>query len=541
MRLLHLIKYSVVAAACITVASCQFNTQAERSNTITLLTVNDIYRIAGVDSGTRGALSRVRQIRKELEAKHPDLIVLHAGDILYPSLMSRMYDGEQMIDVLNGLDGDFEAFDARFMVTFGNHEFDKSELKHAQLLNARIAESQFDWLGTNIHFMDDAQGVSIGNNSHVKSYRMLEANGLKVGVFSVTTDVKDPAYVTAFEGHSSTARKMTAQLRKQGADLVIALTHLMVSEDKAILEELGQDGPDLIIGGHEHQKQVHTVNGRLIIKADADARTAALVTVTPQSGQAPIVDHQFLDLDQNVAVDSLVEKRTLSWQSRFDQEFCQQNESEPGCLDEQLVEAGVVIQAEELTIRRFETNIGNWFMDQARAYYQEEGAQIAFINSGSLRLNQDLASGTMITRRHLEEMFPYPNTLYLIEINGAILKEVINRSISHWTGNGWWLQISGFSFQFDPDSGNVDQLVLVTDQGTIPVTDEMKIKAVTNDFLLDANFSQDGYTMLNQSMVQKTDKSARGLKELSFEGLSALKGTIFKPQIEGRIINTKYK
>ena len=110
------------------VAVSQVALSAERG--FTILAVNDVYRIAGVDEGQRGGIARVRSLRAELEREHPDLLVLHAGDILFPSLISRLYDGRQMIDVLNLLDGDALGFDTRMFVTFGNHEFDKRKVKH---------------------------------------------------------------------------------------------------------------------------------------------------------------------------------------------------------------------------------------------------------------------------------------------------------------------------------------------------------------------------------------------------------------------------
>src|SRR5688572_9892594 len=51
-----------------------------------LLAINDVYRIEGVDGGEAGGLARLRSLRAELEREHPDLLVLHAGDLLFPSL-----------------------------------------------------------------------------------------------------------------------------------------------------------------------------------------------------------------------------------------------------------------------------------------------------------------------------------------------------------------------------------------------------------------------------------------------------------------------
>ena len=99
---------------------------AREPRTVTFLAINDIYRLEGVAENTSGGLTRVRTLRKAIERDAPNAILLHAGDFLSPSLVSRMFKGAQMIDVLNNLDGDANAFDARMFVVFGNHEFDES-------------------------------------------------------------------------------------------------------------------------------------------------------------------------------------------------------------------------------------------------------------------------------------------------------------------------------------------------------------------------------------------------------------------------------
>ena len=83
-----------------------------------LLLINDTYRIEGDPSSDRGGFARVRTLRAELERQHGEVLVLHAGDFLFPSFLSRTYKGAQMVDVLGLLDGDAEAADERLLVTF---------------------------------------------------------------------------------------------------------------------------------------------------------------------------------------------------------------------------------------------------------------------------------------------------------------------------------------------------------------------------------------------------------------------------------------
>jgi 2',3'-cyclic-nucleotide 2'-phosphodiesterase (5'-nucleotidase family) len=227
-----------------------------KEKTFIILAINDVYRIEGLNDGKYGGLAKVRSLRAELEQKYPDLLLLHAGDMLFPSLLSKKYKGEQMIDMLNLLDNDSKAPDNRMLVTFGNHEFDDRKLDDARTLKMRVEESQFRWLGSNIEFASGSDGRPLVEANNLVDSVIQESGGIKVGVFSLTTDDTRPEYVAEFAEPEITARRMTAQLRQQGAEVVVALTHLPIDEDIAVLRKLGADGPDLIIGGHEHNNLI---------------------------------------------------------------------------------------------------------------------------------------------------------------------------------------------------------------------------------------------------------------------------------------------
>jgi len=522
-------------------AACAQPPKPGDSGTVTFLTLNDVYRIEGVDGGTAGGIARLATLRQQLAAEDPGLIVLHAGDFLYPSLLSRSYDGAQMIDVLNRIDGEPEAFDERFFVTFGNHEFDKSALKHAPLLDARVEESAFTWLASDIDFAEDAQGATLIAAGNLVERALIEANGVTVGLFSITTDVKRPDYVTAFADPVETARAETAALRADGAELVVALTHQSVEEDLALLSALGEAGPDLIIGGHEHNRLQREAAGRWVIKADADLRTAAVVTVKPRPGRAPLVAASFPTLSgSDPAPDPAVEAAVADWLKRQDAAYCAEDyELPPGCLDAPLGKAGVTLVAEEIEIRKYETNLGDWVLDQALAATQPEGTQIAFLNAGSLRLNQNVAQGTVITRRMLDELFAYDNELRLIRVSGAMLQQMIERSVEQWEGNGWFLQIAGFAYRYDPATGTVGDLTLLTPQGPRPIRPDDEFLAVTNDFLTDPQYGQDGYTMLTPDRLVPLKRKVPSLRDLVIAALQNAGPAGIAPALDGRICNTE--
>src|SRR3954452_21395724 len=89
--------------------STRSTSQSQRR--LTFITVNDVYQLEGVAGGIKGGLNRLRTLRTWIEQDGANAILLHAGDFLAPSLTSKVFKGEHMIDVLNPMDGDGAAFD----------------------------------------------------------------------------------------------------------------------------------------------------------------------------------------------------------------------------------------------------------------------------------------------------------------------------------------------------------------------------------------------------------------------------------------------
>ena len=509
-----------------------------RERTALLLAINDVYRIEGVENGTAGGLARVRALRAELEREHPDLLLLHAGDFLFPSFASRLFEGEQMVTVLNALDGDPAAFDERMLVTFGNHEFDKGKTKNAAMLDRRIEESQFRWLDGNITFAAGQDGQPLIAAQNLERDRIVESGGIRLGIFGITIPTLGVEYVKDFEGPEAAVRELTADLRARGAEVVVAVTHLNAADDRKLLADLPVPaGPDLIIGGHDHEHMAFQVGGRWVLKADADARTATIARLTLGPDGRLRVEHELRRLaGDSPRPDPAVQALVDSWQAKHETMFCTQEKAPSRCLEEVYGHAQVPLVAEENKIRGQETNLGDWIADRMVEAFAGCGAQAAFINSGSLRLNQDLAAGP-VTRRHVEELFAYPTPLYLLKIDGATLKKVAEQATRGWPGSGSWLQIAGFAFVHDSSARTARQVTLLTPQSARAVRDDETILAVTGDYLINPDIGdQDGYQMLDQNqVVDGCAANGQDLKKIVEAALQRAEPQGIAPRIEGRI------
>jgi len=149
--------------------------------------------------------------------------VTFGGDLLSPSFMSGLTQGRQMIDMLNGLEVDY--------ATLGNHEFDFGP----SVLRERMAESQFVWLTTSVR---EDNGKPFGGGSATAIRRI---GRVTIGFFSVlsldTASRSNPGTHVIFLSPIEAADEAVKALRTHGVDVVVALTHEPVADDKKLIRQ----------------------------------------------------------------------------------------------------------------------------------------------------------------------------------------------------------------------------------------------------------------------------------------------------------------
>lgn len=192
-------------------------------------------------AGRGGFLRRVAMI-KEQRQQHPDLLLFDSGDFSQGSAFYTMFKGEVEVGLMNEM-----GYDA---ATLGNHEFDfgldnlASRIRQA---NFPIVCSNFDCTGTQL------EGL-------LKPYIVIKRNGVKIGVFALSPNLKGLVFDAYHEGitfldPAETAQKYIDKLRKEEkCDLVICISHLGWEEadytDGQMLSLT--EGCDLVLGGHSH-------------------------------------------------------------------------------------------------------------------------------------------------------------------------------------------------------------------------------------------------------------------------------------------------
>lgn len=506
-----------------------------------ILAINDVYRIAGSDRGVAGGMARVRALRSEVERQYPDLLMLHAGDFLSPSFLGNTYKGEQMVHLMNLLDGDPQANtpDNRLFATFGNHEFDDTNCatdKDGPLADL-VRMSEFTWLAGNLKFEQAGAGcknlAGVAGAANIIGNRIVMSGGLRVGLYGMILPEKEylpvmetvPAPNDVDDADLYSLQMISCRhvldLRNRRADVIVALTHLTIEQDQALLglkpdsaaiEEPPCDAfPDLIVGGHDHHYMAVPERNPLIFKADSDALSANVITVEKKTDGMLGIKHKRIGLDETRPSDPLMKLATDLWLLRHDEQFCARRQKDEGlldsevlggkCLKEVLATLGSEVRMEELTNRNGEGGFTDWIADQVRV---ASGVDVVIFNSGGFRLNDNLAAGKEFTRRHLEEMLPFGGTLVVRELPARQVFEALRYGVSQ-RGEGAWPHMSGLTVELGADNKSLKRAKLQQANGDIIALTSSTTGTVTvasTSYLMAGN---DGYSFSPADCAGKAD------------------------------------
>jgi 5'-nucleotidase len=193
-----------------------------------------------------GGVARRAALIESIRNENPNVLLLDAGDIFQGTPYFNYYGGELEFKLMSMMKYD--------LATIGNHDFDNGiEGLYKQLPNA-----EFEFVSANYDFKNTIM------DGYVKPYKILNKNGIKVGVFGLGIKLdglvdKKSYKETIYNSPLEVAQDMSRILKHEHkCDLVICLSHIgykykdepdKISDTK--LAGLTKD-IDLIIGGHTH-------------------------------------------------------------------------------------------------------------------------------------------------------------------------------------------------------------------------------------------------------------------------------------------------
>jgi 5'-nucleotidase len=512
--------------------------EAPPGKRFSILQLNDVYKVEGLEHMRVGGLARVRTLRRQLEAEGTPVLVLHAGDLLGPSVMSKYLRAAPMIRCLNLLDGDAAAFDPRLVVIPGNHELDD---KDPGLLLGRMAQSDFEWVTSNVLYRTSkgAKGRPLSERlRHVHETLVVDLGGVKVGILGVTTDVQARDYVDYGYDHATidkTIRSSLDALARDGARVTIAVTHEDMAEDVRVAKAFPEIA--LVVGGHEHFFQTRQIGNAWITKGDSDARSVVVIDVTVPPEGAIEAKPRRVFLGPDVAPDPLVEAEAKASLA----ELAKAIKAETGRdMDEAVATTENLLEGVEPAVRSRETALGDLLADVVKGRMETD---VAFLNGGAIRNNDDIPAGSPITAYDMEGIFYFDNELVAFELTGAEILELLRKSVSEaHAGHGRFLQVSGIRFKYHVGGTPEAPTAKVGPEdvaiGGEPLDLAKKYSCGSSDYVW-KNGSHDGYGIFSlgrgKTSPKLLERPKTSWRRATEEWLAALPGHRVTTKIDGRI------
>jgi 5'-nucleotidase len=496
--------FALAPVAFDSVRSVTAQEQRECPVRVTLLQVNDVYQFAPVDGGKSGGLGRVLTLRKQIMAESPHTIFMLAGDTISPSIESNTYKGSQMIEAWNAIGLDY--------ATFGNHEFDFGP----DVLRKRMDESKFKWLAANVS--DKKTGKLFGDTPE---FIIREFEGVKIGIFGIvlreTLQTSRPGPDVDIGDPCLAAARVVPKIRAAGAQVIVALTHLAMNDDKQLAR---CSGVDVIIGGHEHTLLESMSGHAPIFKMTADARELGRIdlNISKSTGKLESIDWQVIPVTDQVKEDAA---------------FAPLNEKYGPLLKslEQVIgRAAVELNIKSADVRTRETNMGDFITDVFR---QATGADVALVNGGSIRADTTISPGVM-TKRDVLSMLPFNNRVVKIQISGAVLRTALEygvASIGQEAQPGRFPQVSGIRFAYDAGRKAGARLTSVMVNGKALDDRQTYTLAATSYVVIDAG---DGYDMFKGAKLLITPEQGPSESDILQKAIASVPS--IAPKVEGRIM-----
>jgi len=476
--------------------------QTEKSVKITILQLNDLYDITPVEQGKKGGLARVATLRDRIAKDSPNTVLVVAGDFLSPSTMSSLFQGVQMVALFNAVGVN--------LATFGNHEFDYGE----DVTLERMNQSRFTWVSANV--LDPKTGLPFGG---AVPFTLWDFDGVRVAFFGLTT----PETSTLSKGARSikflppiqAAKDAVARAQRLKADVVVALTHQDMADDKQLAAAV--PGIDLILGGHEHVPLDAKVGQTQILKTGSDAVNLGRIDVTVTKG--PSTRRVETKWELIPVTDQVPDKPEVAALVK------QYETAMAGRLNVIVGETRLPLDTRNDIVRTQESAVGNLIADLIRAAVQ---ADVALVNGGGIRGNTVIPAG-QLTRGDVLKIMPFANKIVKIDVTGETLRAALESGLSqHERTAGRFPQVSGIRYTFDPKRPAGSRLVSVTVGGQ-PLEPKQRYTLATFEFILGGG---DGYTMMKEGTVLVRAEMGPMDSDVILE---RLKAEPIAPVLDGRI------
>ncbi|OQY52161.1 MAG: NAD nucleotidase [Candidatus Parabeggiatoa sp. nov. 2] len=508
-----------------------------------LVAENYTLKFNGVETSVKlGGFARVAAKINELRGRLENPLILHIGDAVQGTLYYTLFKGDADVELMNTVG--FDAF------ALGNHEFDDGNAVLAHFLK----QAKFPILAANIYF---SQSKDL--NGLVKPYLIKEIDGHKVGLIGIDTlktlYSSSPGKDLAFFDEVATAKKRVAELEGKGIDKIILMTHYGYTQDQALAKQVA--GVDVILGGDSHTLlgdftklglhskgpyptkvmsprgepvciaqawQYSYVVGSLSVGFDdkgvvteCDGNPILLVGDTFKQRDAN-GNKKLVDAETQAKIEAIIANNPNIDIVKPDQVVAKQlaEYTEPV---EKLSKEVIGHAADNLLHIRIPGThksgvelpngsqiapiVAEGFLQQLNS--RNYDADLVIQNAGGVRI--DVFKGD-ITIETAYTLLPFANTLYVLELTGAEVKQVLEDALSHHFDQGGstgsFPYGAGIRYTLEinrPTNQRITRLEIRDENGKwSPIEFDKMYKVGTNSFIASG---RDGYTTFGKVLAER--------------------------------------
>jgi 5'-nucleotidase len=461
--------------------------------------------------------------RQKLAGKN--VLLLNAGDNFQGSLFYTTYKGAAEAEFLNLM-----KFDA---MTVGNHEFDDSEDGLATFLD----KVQFPVVTANV-----AASASSKIGDRIKPYIVLDKGGQKIGIVGAvandTPELSSPGPNVLIGNDVADITAAVAELKKQGVDKIIALTHVGYPRDLAAIAKIPD--VDVVVGGHSHSflsstdpkaegpypTMVDNPGGYKVPVVQAGSYSKYLGDLKVVFDDAGIVKEASgapIAIDSTIKPDEAVLARIKELAAPIEE------------LKSKIVaESAGPIDGSRETCRSAECEMGDLVADALLDRTKSQGMTIAITNGGGLRSSIDAGPVSM---GEVLSVLPFQNTVATFQLKGSDLLAALENGLSQIEeGAGRFPQVSGMKYSFDrskPAGSRIVSVEVKEGDAFVPLDPEKTYGIVSNNYM---RAGGDGYAVFAKSAVNPYDFGPN-LELVVADYLAAHRP--YKPATDGRITEVK--
>lgn len=473
---------------------------------ITIAHTNDVHGHIVENEGSKEfGYAKMATLINDWRKENPNFMLLDAGDTFQGTVYVNESKGESILPILNHLG--YEAMAA------GNHEFD---FGWQQVLKLR-EKLEYPMISANVfkedgsEFLEPVHFAEIGG----KTFAFLGFVAEETPIVTHPDNVKG----LTFKDPVEIAKQVVPELKKK-ADHVIIVSHIGIDVDRQIAENV--PGIDLIVGGHSHTplRTPEVVNGTYIVQDWEYGKSLGRADLFYLGNELVLFSGGLKEYDETVVADEKVKEMVDAIAGEIDE-----------LLNVVITKTEVDLDGARENVRTRETNLGNLLTDimlERTKIMPGFEADVAVTNGGGIR---DSIKAGDVTKKMLLSVFPFPNTLAVVEVKGSDLKTALEGGVSQYEKQaGSFPQVGGMSFVFDP-SKPVGERISDLKVGGEPIDLDKTYRVATNDFLAAGG---DGYETFKNAKMLNTGITFYDMMEEALSKMDKI-----SPKVENRIVQVK--